>query len=187
EYLDDPKFWPILEAAEGLDACIYLHPRSPSDGFAAPLRHYGLNAVWGFATETGTHAVRMIMSGLFDRFPRLRFCLGHMGEGIHFWFWRLDFLQASLRRAGRGVPLEHSPSEYFKRNFVITTSGQESHPALGYSIEVLGGDSVLWAIDYPYQPTDSAVAFMDSAPISEEDREKIYHLNAERVFRLPSS
>lgn len=92
-----------------------------------------------------------------------------------------------MQRSGGGVHLDLAPSEYFKRNFVITTSGQESHLALEYSIKVLGTDNVLWAIDYPHQLTASAVAFMDSAPISEEDREKIYHLNAERVFRLPAA
>jgi 5-carboxyvanillate decarboxylase len=185
EYLDDPKFWPILEAAEALDACVYIHPRAPSDGMDVPFRQYGLDgAFWGYGMETGTHAVRLIAGGVFDRFPKLRICLGHMGEAVHFWLWRLDFMAERMQAGGRMPKLQLKPSEYFKRNFVITTSGQESHPALDYSLKVLGPENVLWAIDYPYQPTSPAVAFMDSAPIADEIRQKVYHGNAERIFRI---
>lgn len=185
EYLDDPKFWPILEAAEALDACLYIHPRAASDGLAAPFRQYGLDsAQWGYGMETSTHAVRMIVSGLFDRFPKLKICLGHMGEAVHFWAWRLDYMNKNAQNRGSAPKMRLTPSEYFKRNFVITTSGVESHLALDFSIKALGADNVLWAIDYPYQPSAPAVAFMDSAPISDADKQKIYHGNAERVFHI---
>lgn len=185
EYLDDPKFWPVLEAAEALDGCLYIHPRGPSAGLAGPLRDYGLYAaMWGYGVETGTHAVRLIASGVLDRFPGLRICLGHMGEAVHFWLWRMDFMQRRAQAWGHGSKLELTPSEYFRRNFVITTSGQESPLALEYSIKTLGVDNVLWAIDYPYQPTGPAVAFMDGVDVTEEERAKLYHENAERVFHL---
>ena len=185
EYLDDPKFWPALEAAEALDACIYIHPRAPAEGLAAPFRHYGMDsALWAYGVETATHAVRMMLGGVFDRFPKLKICLGHMGEGVHFWLWRIDYMSTSAQAQGRAPKLQRKPSEYFKRNFVITTSGQESHLALDFSIKALGADNVLWAIDYPYQPTAPAVAFMDSAPISDADKAKIYYQNAERVFHI---
>ena len=187
EYFDNPKFFPILEAAEALDACIYIHPRAASDGMAAPFRDYGLDsAQWGYGMETSTHAVRMIVSGVFDRFPKLKICLGHMGEAVHFWQWRLDYMNKNAQNRGAAPKLKLKPSEYLKRNFVITTSGQESHLALDYSIKALGIDNVLWAIDYPYQPSAPAVAFMDSAPVSEAEREKLYHGNAERVFHIAS-
>jgi 5-carboxyvanillate decarboxylase len=185
EYLDDPKYFPFLEAAEALDACIYIHPRAPSDGLAAPFRDYGLDsAQWGYGIEVSTHAVRMIVSGLFDRFPKLKICIGHMGEGVHFWLWRIDFMNKHAQNRGSAPKLKLAPSEYFQRNFVITTSGQESHLALDFSIKALGVANVLWAIDYPYQPTTPAVEFMDSALVSEADREKLYHGNAERVFHI---
>ncbi|HXA77256.1 MAG TPA: amidohydrolase family protein [Candidatus Acidoferrales bacterium] len=185
EYLDYPKFFPILEAAEALDACIYIHPRAASDGMAAPFRDYGLDsAQWGYGMEVATHAVRMIVSGVFDRFPKLKICLGHMGEAVHFWFWRLDYMNKNAQNRGSAPKIKLTPSEYFKRNFVITTSGQESHLALDYSIKALGIDNVLWAIDYPYQPSAPAVAFMDSAPVSVAEREKLYHGNAERIFHI---
>jgi 2,3-dihydroxybenzoate decarboxylase/5-carboxyvanillate decarboxylase len=142
------------------------------------------SALWAYGVETATHAVRMMLGGVFDRFPKLTICLGHMGEAVHFWLWRLDHMSASAQNQGRAPKLKLKPSEYFKRNFVITTSGQESHLALDFSIKALGADNVLWAIDYPYQPTAPAVAFMDSAPISDVDKAKVYHQNAERVFHI---
>ncbi|HTR47505.1 MAG TPA: amidohydrolase family protein [Verrucomicrobiae bacterium] len=185
EYMDNPKYFPILEAAEALDACIYIHPRAASDGMAAPFRDYGLDsAQWGYGMETSTHAVRMMVSGVFDRFPKLKICLGHMGEAVQFWLWRLDYMNRNAQSRGSAPKLKLRPSDYFKRNFVITTSGQESHLALDFSIKALGIDNVLWAIDYPYQPSAPAVAFMDSAPVSDAEREKLYHGNAERVFHI---
>jgi len=187
EYLDHPKYWPILEAAESLDACIYIHPRAASDGLAGPMHDYGMHAaLWSYGVEVSTHAVRLMLSGVFDRFPRLKICIGHMGEAVHFWLWRIDFMSQRAQANGTAPKLKLKPSEYFLRNFVITTSGQESHTALDFSIKQLGADNVLWAIDYPYQPTAPAVAFMDSVPVSEEVREKLYHKNAERVFHIKS-
>src|SRR5262245_22192445 len=185
EYLDDPKYWPVLEAAEALDGCIYIHPRAPAEGLAAPFHHYGMDsALWAYGVETATHAVRLMLSGVFDRFPKLKICLGHMGEAVHFWLWRIDHMSLSAQSQGRAPKLQLKPSEYFKRNFVITTSGQESHLALDFSIKALGIDNVLWAIDYPYQPSAPAVAFMDSAPLSDAEKAQLYHGNAERVFHI---
>ena len=185
EYMDDPKYWPILEAAEALDACIYIHPRAPSEALANPFRQYGLDsAIWGYGVETATHAVRLMVAGVFDRFPRLKICLGHMGEGIHFWLWRIDYMSKWSQDGGRAPKTELKMSEYFKRNFVITTSGQESDLALDFSIKALGIDNVMWAIDYPYQPSAPAVKWMDAAPVTDDQREKLYHGNAERVFHI---
>jgi 2,3-dihydroxybenzoate decarboxylase/5-carboxyvanillate decarboxylase len=185
EYFDDPKYWPILEAAEALDGCIYIHPRAPSNGLQGPLQHYGMDsAMWGYGVEVGTHAVRMMASGVFDRFPKLKICIGHMGEAVHFWLWRTSFMNSRAQQTGRAPKTQLKMSEYFQRNFVITTSGVEDPLALEYSIKKLGADNVLWAIDYPYQPSAPAVAFMDNAPIPDADKAKLYHLNAERVFHI---
>jgi len=184
EYLDLPKFWPILEAAEAMNAALYIHPRAPSDGMAAPFRDYRLEtAAWGYGVEVATHAVRLMLSGTLDRFPKLKIVLGHMGEAVPFWLWRLDF----MGRPGFGNNMRTNklkPSEYFRQNFAITTSGVEDHLALRYSIDRIGVDSVMWAIDYPYQPTTPAVAFMQSAPIPDADKQKIAHGNAERIFHI---
>jgi 5-carboxyvanillate decarboxylase len=188
EYLDDPKFWPVLEAAEGLDRPLYIHPRAPSDGMADPFRSYGIeSAMWGFGVEVGTHVVRLICSGVFDRYSNLNIVIGHMGEAIPFWLWRIDFMHGRAVSSGRAKKLALKPSEYFRRNFSITTSGVESPEALEYSIKVLGVDKVMWAIDYPYQPMGPAVAFMDAAPIPDEQKTLVYGSNAERIFRITAS
>lgn len=182
-YLDEQRFWPVLEAAEALGAPLYIHPRAPSDGMAAPFRDYRLEgAIWGYGIEAGTHALRLMLSGVLDRFPKLQIVLGHMGEALPFWLWRLDFMGAPGARAGRGNQLK--PSEYFKRNFSITTSGVEDPLALRFCIDKLGIDSVMWAIDYPFQPTAPAVAFIDTAPLTDVEREKVAHGNAERIFGI---
>ena len=185
EYLDDPKYWPVLEAAEALDSCIYIHPRAPSDGLKGPLQDYGMDsAMWGYGVEVGTHAVRMMAAGVFDRFPKLKICIGHMGEAIPFWIWRIDFMSGRAQDSGRAPKTQLRMEEYFRRNFVITTSGVEDPIALDYAIKRIGIDNVLWAIDYPYQPTKPAVEFMDLAPVTDQERRKLYHENAERIFHI---
>ena len=185
EYYDDPKYLPIFEAAEALDAAIYIHPRAPSKGLAAPMRDYGMDAAtWGYGVEVATHSLRLIFSGLFDRFPRLRIVIGHMGEGIPYWLWRIDFMHARAIMAGRSPTLSLTPSEYFRRNFAITTSGQENPLALKYAIDMLGADNVMWAIDYPYQPTGPAVAFMDGVDLPADVKAKVYAGNAARIFHI---
>ena len=185
EYFDDPKYWPILEAAEALDRCIYIHPRAPSDGLKGPLGDYGMSsAMWAYGVEVSTHAVRMMAAGVFDRFPKLKICIGHMGEAVHFWIWRITFMNSRSQRIGMAPKTQLTMAEYFQRNFVITTSGVEDPLALEYSIKKLGADNVLWAIDYPYQPSTPAVKFMDTAPVSATDRAKLYHKNAERIFHI---
>jgi 5-carboxyvanillate decarboxylase len=186
EYLDDEKYWPIFEAAQALGAPIYIHPRSPSARMAEPYRKFGLEtAIYGFQAETGLHALRLICSGVFDRFPGLRIVLGHLGEGIPFWLWRIDYMHPVRSSRNARPALELVPSEYFRRNFAITTSGMNWHPALRFCIEAVGAGNIMWAIDYPYQLTGGAVEFMDSAPIGDRDKHKIFHENAERIFRIP--
>lgn len=183
-YLDEPRFWPIFEAAEALGAPLYLHPRAPSDGMAAPFRDYRLEgAVWGYGVETATHIVRLMFGGVFDRFPRLRIVIGHMGEALPFWLSRLDFMGApGARGAARKNALK--PSEYFQRNISITTSGVEDPLALRFCIDKIGVENIMWAIDHPFQPTAPAVAFIESASMSDAERGSVAHRNAERIFRI---
>ena len=186
EYLDEEKYWPILEAAAGLDATVYIHPRAPSPAMAVPYRKYHLeHAIWGYAVEVGLHAVRLILSGVFDRYPKLRVVIGHMGENIPYSLYRLDWMHGhySFDRP----KLKLTPGEYFRQNFHITTSGVNWVPALELCIKVLGADNIMWAVDYPYQETVEATQWLNDAPLSEADKEKIFHLNAERVFKLPAA
>lgn len=187
EYLDEEKYWPILEAANALGACMYIHPRCPPNGASSSYRGYeGIlgSAGYGFVVDASIHAIRIMVSGVLDRFPNLKFCLGHMGEGIPFWFSRLDQIMGMYKAWGH-LKLELMPSEYFKRNFVISTSGVEDHLTLQYTIDKIGVDNVMWAVDYPFLQTGPAIEFMDTAPISDADKAKIYGGNAERIFNIP--
>jgi 5-carboxyvanillate decarboxylase len=185
EYLDEEKYRPILEAAAGLDTTIYIHPRAPSPAMAAPYRKYQLeHAIWGYAVEVGLHAVKLLMSGVFDRYPTLRVVIGHMGENIPYSLYRLDWMHA---RFNFGRPkLQLTPGEYFRRNFWITTSGVNWLPALELCIKVLGADRIMWAVDYPYQETVEATKWLDDAPLADDDKAKIFHRNAEKVFKIPA-
>jgi len=184
-YYDDPFFYPVFEAIEASGLPLYIHPRAPSKQMDKAFRDYGMNsAIWGYGIETSTNAVRMILSGLFDRFPRLKIVLGHMGEAIPFWLWRMDYMHGNATSFGGAPQLKLKPSEYFRRNFAITTSGVESHPTLRYSIEVLGPENVMWAVDYPYQPMAPAVQFIKTAPIAEDVKAMVAGGNAARIFRI---
>lgn len=188
EYLDDPKYWEIFEAAEALDVPIYLHPNTPPPAMIEPFLPRGLDgAIYGFAVETGLHLLRIVVAGVFDRFPQLKVVVGHLGEGLPFWLFRLDFMHASMVRSRRyegAQPLKHPPSHYLKTNVWVTTSGMQWAPAILFCQQVLGVERVLYAMDYPYQFVPEEVKVTDELPISDADRKKLYQTNAEEVFRL---
>jgi len=190
EYLDDPKFWAIFEAAAALGVPVYLHPNTPPPAMIAPFMDRGLDgAIYGFAVETGLHMLRLIVSGVFDRFPDLQIILGHLGEALPYWLFRIDFMHRAMVAAGRypGVKkLNRSPSEYFKQNVYVTTSGMAWQPPILYAQSVLGVDRVLYAMDYPYQFVPEEVKVTNGLPISDADKKKLYQTNAERVFSLAS-
>ena len=188
EYLDEPKFWEIFEAAESLGVPIYLHPNTPSPRMVGPFLDRGLDgAVFGFAVETSLHILRIVFSGVFDRFPKLRMVAGHLGEGLPYWLFRIDFMHQRLTSNNRyaNVPkLQKKPSDYLKENFYVTTSGMAWQPPILYAQSVLGMDRVLYAMDYPYQFVPDEVKVTDDLPISDADKKKFYQANAERVFAL---
>jgi 2,3-dihydroxybenzoate decarboxylase len=188
EYLDEPKFWEIFEAAESLGVPIYLHPNTPSPRMVGPFLDRGLDgAVFGFAVETSLHILRIVFSGVFDRFPKLRMVAGHLGEGLPYWLFRIDFMHQRLTANNRyaNVPkLQKKPSDYLKENFYVTTSGMAWQPPILYAQSVLGMDRVLYAMDYPYQFVPDEVKVTDDLPISDADKKKLYQTNAERVFAL---
>lgn len=185
EYLSEQKYWPILEAIEDLNVPLYIHPRAPIPLMAKAYKTDHLeHAIWGYQAETGLHGLRLITGAVFDQFPKLQVVLGHMGEGIPYWLYRLDFMYGKVKIDFGRRKLKLTPSEYFKRNFYITTSGMNWEPTLKFCIEALGADRIMWAIDYPYQDHPDAVEFMDAARISEKDKQAIYHGNAEHVFKI---
>ena len=188
EYLDNHKFWDIFAAAEALDVPIYLHPRNPSPKLLEPMREVGLDAaIYGFGVETGLHLLRIITGGVFDRFPRLRIVVGHLGEALPFWLYRIDHMHAANTRAGRHTKLKKlnkKPSDYMRENIYITTSGMAWEPAIKFTQDVLGMDRVLYAMDYPYQFIKAEVDITDNLKISAAARKKLFQTNAEKVFSI---
>lgn len=181
-YYDDPAYDVFWERMQALDVPLYLHPTDASQMPVAYAGHPELTgAVWGWAVETATHALRLLFSGVFDRFPRLKVILGHMGEGLPYMRWRFDSRFAVY---SHGIRLEHAPSEYLGRNIVITTSGVCSAPALLGAIGELGAHAVLFSVDYPYESTALAADFIEQAPLADDVRRLVCHGNAERIFRL---
>jgi 5-carboxyvanillate decarboxylase len=188
EYLDDEKFWDIFAAAEALDVPVYIHPQTPPPTMIEPLLEAGLDgAIYGFAVETGMHLLRLIVCGLFDSFPKLKIVVGHLGEGIPYWLFRVDFFQRSIvrtRRYPNFKPLAQSPSDYMRQNVWVTTSGMAWEPVILYARDVLGPERVMYAMDYPYQYVPDEVAVTDGLPLSAEHKAMLYQKNAESVFKL---
>jgi 5-carboxyvanillate decarboxylase len=188
EYLSDPKFWDIFAAAEAHDTPIYLHPNSLPRNMLQPFQECGLDgAIYGFGVETGLHAMRIITAGVFDRFPKLKMIIGHMGEALPFWAYRLDYMHRATvlsKRYDSMKPIQKKPSDYLKENFYITNSGVAWEPAIKFSQQVLGVDRVLYAMDYPYQYLVDEVIAMDNMTMSAEDKKKFFQTNAETVFKI---
>lgn len=187
EYLDDPKFWELFAAAEALEVPVYLHPNSPSAGLIQPLLQRGLDgALYGFGVDTGMHLLALITSGLFDRFPKLRLVVGHLGEALPFWLFRLDYMHRATVASKRYAfmkPLQRKVSDYMRENVYVTSSGMAWAPAIQFCQQVLGEDRVMYAMDYPYQFEAAEVVAMDHAG-TEAARAKFYELNALAVFGL---
>ncbi len=183
-FLDHKRFWCIFERAQALDVPIYLHPGIPhaavteayySDYFRGEFPF--LSVAWGFTAETAIHAMRLAVSGVFDAYPRLKIILGHLGETIPFTLWRCDWI---LEHVGNKPGF----ADMFREHFYLTTSGNFQQSALACCIAELGIDKIMFAVDYPYNASADGVAFVRAAPISETDKAKILHGNADRLLRL---
>jgi predicted TIM-barrel fold metal-dependent hydrolase len=195
EFLDYPEFDPILRAAAELEVPLFLHPAEPKDLIkesyynhlqvpekAAPaMESLFSTGMWGWHVETGTHAIRMILGGVFDRYPDLQVILGHWGELVPYYIGRIDTM---VRRVDAG--LRRRAMDYLNENFYVTPSGLETVPPLQLCLSVMGADRIMYATDYPFLFETRGRAFIDEAPISDGDKAKIAHLNAERLLRLPS-
>jgi 2,3-dihydroxybenzoate decarboxylase len=181
-YLDEDRFLPFWERAESLQAPIYLHPTDPTDWPAMFGGRPELNgSTWAWTVEAATHALRLVFSGIFERFPRLSLILGHMGETLPYLLWRLD---NRARRADPALPPARLPSAVIKRHFWITTTGVCDPASLMTAIANLGEDHVMFSVDYPYESSKVAAEFLAAAPVSAEVRTKIAHGNAARLLRL---
>jgi 2,3-dihydroxybenzoate decarboxylase len=184
-FLDDKRFWPIYARAEQLDLPIYLHPSLPQ---ADVMRIYYDDYVkdfpmvarpaWGYTVETATLAIRLVLSGVFDKHPRLKIILGHLGETLPFLVWRID--QALARPGQKALSFR----DIFCKNFYITTSGNFSNPALLCCVMEMGIDHILFAVDWPFVMNLPGTKWMEGVPLCDEDKAKILSGNAKRLLRL---
>jgi 2,3-dihydroxybenzoate decarboxylase len=180
QYLDDRALDPFWERAQALGAPVYLHPTDPLAPSRALDGYQGLRrATWEWGFETGSHALRLVFGGLFDRFPRAKVILGHLGETLPYLLWRFD-----SRAKLYGVKLAKSPSQYIRDNFVVTTSGMCSAEPLACAISALGHDHVMFAADYPFEAVEEAAHFIDSVALDEGVRNDICRNNAARLLGL---
>ena len=184
-FFDDKRFWPVCERAQALDVPLYMHPAMPHPAVIdAYYKEYAkdfptlLTAGWGFTVETATQGIRLVLSGVFDAYPRLKIILGHLGESLPFSLWRID--DSLAREGNRPIAFR----ECFREHFYVTTSGNFSTPALLCSMLEMGVDRILFSVDWPFAENVKGARWMNELPISTEDRVKIQSGNARRLLRL---
>jgi uncharacterized protein len=188
-FLDDPAFFPVLELAASLGVPIYLHPNAPTGalarelyaGFGPEVESALGSMAWGWHAETGLHVLRLIVARVFDRLPHLQIIIGHMGEMIPF---MLDRIDTALTPAAMRAGLLRTVAETFRQNFYVTTSGLVTSPPFMLLHQTVGIDRILFAVDYPFSPMAESRHFLDTLPISQGDRDKISHRNAERLLNI---
>jgi predicted TIM-barrel fold metal-dependent hydrolase len=180
-FLDDKFFWPIFERAQALDVPVYLHPSKPHAAVvAAYFKDYPalIGPSLGFGNEVLTMALRLVVAGVLDAYPRLKIIIGHLGEGLPFLQWRTD------RSLARDAKLPRTFTDYVKQHFWITTSGAFSDAALRCSIDELGADKVIFSVDYPYVKNDAGKTWFDAAPITDQERQAIASGNVKKLLKL---
>jgi 5-carboxyvanillate decarboxylase len=187
-YLDDERYWPVFEAAESLDVPIYLHPNMPSPQMIQPFLSRALDAaIYGFACDTGLHALRLLVAGIFDRFPKLQIILGHCGEALPYWLYRIDFMHTRIASTGRHPnvkPLRRRAWDYLCDNFHYTSSGVGWTPPIKFVMDTVGTDRMMYAMDYPWQFVKEEVGELDAMAIPDADKKAFFEDNARRLFKI---
>jgi len=183
-FLDDQRYWAILERAEALDVPIYLHPNQPHaslmDSYFSGFEDLARPA-WGFMVDASIHFLRILFSGALDAFPRLQIILGHLGEGLPF---AMDRLIDHTGYVARWRNMKRTPEQCLHENLNVTTSGNFSVPALICTMLMLGADKVMFSVDWPYESNKVGVDFLKHLPVSAGDLEKIAFRNATDLLRL---
>jgi hypothetical protein len=188
-FLDNQQFMPLFEAVQALDVPIYLHPAPAPpvvheayfSGLPGNMGYFLSAAAWGWHAELGMHCLRLMVSGLFDRFPKLKIIIGHMGENLPF-----SIARASSVLARGAKHLQRTIADYFCENFYVTTSGYFTMPPLLCALQVIGADHIMFSVDYPFSSNAEGRAFLNSLPVSTQDAEKISYRNADRLLKISS-
>jgi len=183
-FYDLPQYRPFWETVQQLDVPFYLHSRSPLPKHQPAYEGHAwlTGSIWGFAAETSIHVLRLIGSGLFDDYPKLKVIIGHLGEGLPCNIWRID--NRIARTLGARPKAKQPIGHYLRENFYITTSGNFRTPTLTEVMQEVGADRILYSVDYPFEDMVVAGEWFDHAAINEADRSKIASGNARRLFRL---
>jgi gamma-resorcylate decarboxylase len=186
QYLDEAPLEDFWAAIAGLNVPVYLHPREPLPSQTRSIRGYPElgGSAWAFAYETSTHAVRLMLSGLFDRYPTIQVILGHLGEGLPFMLSRLQHRLDMQHEGARGSRAQRRPSYYFASNFYITTSGHFHTKPFHEAVAQIGAERVLFSVDYPYEHMDMGARWFDDLHLSNATKRLIGRENADRLFGL---
>lgn len=186
QYLDEEPVWEFWDKVAALDVPVYLHPREPLPSQRRAMLGYPelVGSAWGFGYETATHAVRLMLSGLFDRYPNLKLIMGHLGEGLSFLLPRMQHRMDEQRNGEHGSKALRRPSYYFGRHFWVTTSGHFHARNLVDVIAHLGIDRVLFSVDYPFEQMDTAGRWFDDMQIADDDKYLIGRGNAVDLLNL---
>jgi 2,3-dihydroxybenzoate decarboxylase len=184
-YYDLPQYRPFWRTVEALGVPFYLHPRNPLPNAIKAYEGHNwlLGPNWAFHAETAVHALRLIGSGLFDDCPNLQIVLGHLGEGIPVYIWRIDGRNGWMK-APHQYPAKHGVGHYFRKHFHVTTSGNFHTPSMVNAMTELGAERVMFSVDWPFEAVDEGARWFDAAEISEADRVKIGRENAIKLFKL---
>jgi predicted TIM-barrel fold metal-dependent hydrolase len=190
KFLDQPEFAPIFERAEKLDVPIYLHPGLPPKGvadiyYSGLPNHPGMSEAlacygWGWHSETALHVLRLLFSGIFDQYPKLKLIIGHMGE-------MLPMMMARSERAfkpGNGGANRRGLTDTFHQQVHITTSGLFTQPPLRIALDTFGIDNIMFSIDYPFSTNEMGIEFLNAIELPDEQIEKIAHGNVDKLLRL---
>jgi 2,3-dihydroxybenzoate decarboxylase len=167
-----------------LDVPLYMHPRIPSPSQMRAYKGYEFlgGSPWGFGTETATHAIRLMISGLFDKHPNLRIILGHCGEGIPFSINRIDHRLRHFQ--SHHTPCKLRLQEYWEKNFYITTAGVIDDGTFFNTLKSCGEDRLMWSVDYPYEDYNEIGSWFDNLDLNNNSRAKIGWGNARRILKL---
>lgn len=181
EHLYEEKYLPLLAKAEELGCAFYVHPQTPADEDMTDMGYVYSSPGLGFGLDAMKTSLRLILNGTFDKYPNLRMILGHFGEYFPFILNRIDTRFECIK--DKEVKMQHPVSYYFKnKNVVVTTSGNMSKVTFKCTKEVLGIDSIIFGSDYPYENLADMMKFMDSLDLTQEEKEKVFHLNAEKYI-----
>ena len=166
---------------------IYIHPSIPTpnvfeayySGLPEGADRVVSTAGWGWHSEVAIHILRMVLQGTFDKHPKLKMVIGHMGEMLPVMLARLDDVGA----ADIGH-LKRLPSKTITDQVWITTSGIFTQPPFIAALQTFGIDRIMFSVDYPFAPDSRGRDFLNEVALAPTDMAKLCHGNADALLKL---